>query len=256
MLTNFFPQNPREQKTINSVAVASNGDLYYTESTSDVEINQFFLNLLANPNGRLIHYDRKNKKTNVLLDRLLFANGVALSPDEEFVVVSDFGRNRLMKYYIAGKRADTYHVFADALPGCPDNLTPDDKGLWVALPWASDRDNMIYFQKLAQYPTIRKFFSRVVYLSSYMFKRLFVYTQIEQFKTLAMKVDSFETYGFLFSNNRATILRLNWNGKVIASYHSFDGSFYTHVLDKNDGKLYLGSFTHDYIARVDRKNHD
>lgn len=254
-LNKLFSQNPRKHALINSVAVAKNGDLYYTESSSDFEINQVFLTLFLNPSGRLIHYDRKAKKARVLLDRLFFANGVALSPNEDFVVVADFGRGKLIRYFLTGNKADTYSSFVDSLPGSPDNLTPDEKGLWATLFFSSEPDDVIFYQRLTAYPTIRKFITRVLYYSSTMFKRLYVHTQVELFKTFAMTIDSFPTYAFLFPK-RSTIVRFNWNGKILAMYHSNDGSHYTHVLDPNDGKLYLGSFTSDFIARVDRKNHD
>lgn len=212
------------------------------------------LSMFLNPSGRLIHFDRKAKKARVLLDRLYFANGVALSPKEDFVVVADLGRNKLIKYYLTGNRADVYHVFADNLPGCPDNLTPDENGLWAAIPIASDRDSMVFFQKLSQYPHIRKFLARVLYYSSTLFKKLYVNTKMEAFKTIAMGIDSFSTFMPLFPK-RSSILRFDWNGKLIASYHSFDGYSYTHVLDTHDGKLYLGSFTNDFIARVNRRDH-
>ncbi len=61
-------------------------------------------------------------------------------------------------------------------------------------------------------------------------------------------------YNFLSHNNRATIIRFDWSGHVVATYHAFDGSMYTHVLDY-DGKLYLGSLFANHIAKVDRKNH-
>ena len=237
------------------MAVAKNGDIYYTESTSDVEINQVFLSMFLNPSGRLIHFDRKTKKATVLLDRLYFANGVALSPNEDFVVVAEMGKGRLLKYFIAGKQADFYHTFVDNLPGLPDNLTPDEKGLWVAIIIASDPDNIIFFQKLSQYPTIRKFFARVLYLSSTLFKKIYSYVPNEYIKSIAMHIDSFGTYTFLYPK-RTSIIRLNWNGEIIETYHAFDGSSYTHVLDTFDGKLYLGSFFHDYIAKIDRRNHD
>ncbi|KAL7047232.1 hypothetical protein ACKWTF_002833 [Chironomus riparius] len=248
-------ENPREQKLVNSAAVAKNGDIYYTSSTSDVELNQIFLSFFLNPSGRLIKFDRKTKKTTVLLDRLFFANGVALSPNEDFVVVSDLGRNRLIKYYISGKQADYHTIFVDNLPGVPDNLTPDEKGLWVAIPIASEPDNMLFFQKLSQYPTIRKFFARALYLTGALLNKIYSYVPNEAIKSAALTIDSFGSYKFLYPQ-RSSIIRLNWNGEVIESYHSFDGSSYTHVLDTNDGKLYLGSFFQDYIARVDRRNHD
>lgn len=189
------------------------------------------------------------------MDRLFLANGVALSPNEDFIVVADIGRNRLIKYYISDKQADYTTTFADNLPGIADNLTPDEKGLWVAFPIGSNPDHMLFFQRLAQYPTIRKFFARVLYLTSALIKKIYSFVPNDVIMSLGFTVDSFLTYDFLFPQ-RTSIIRYNWNGEIVESYHSFEKASYSHVLDTKDGKLYLGSYKHDYIARVDRRNHD
>lgn len=254
LFSSLLAQNPRRSKLINSVAVAKNGDIYYTESTSDVEIDKVFLSMFLNPSGRLMHFERKTKKVTVLVDRLFFGNGIVISPNEEFLVVSDLGRNKLIEYWIATKRIDTVGVFANNLPGCPDNIVADDKGIWVALPIASDPDNLAFFQRLTEYPTIRKFIARTLYLLEAFLKNCYKYTSLDYFKTLIFKINSYETYSFMLPK-RASVLRFDWKGKLIASYHTYDGNSYTHAMELN-GKLYLGSFSYDFIARVDRRDHE
>jgi len=53
--------------------------------------------IILNLNLRLIRTDPKTKKSEVLLNGLHFANGVQLSKDEEFVIVSESVRSRVMK---------------------------------------------------------------------------------------------------------------------------------------------------------------
>ncbi|KAG5679180.1 hypothetical protein PVAND_008769 [Polypedilum vanderplanki] len=256
VLSNDFigKENPRQSKLFNSVTVAKNGDLYYTESTSDVEIDKVFLSFLLNPCGRLVHVERKTKKATVLIDRLFFANGIVLSPDEDFLILSELGSGRILRYYLTEKKAGLIDTFIDELPGTPDNLSADKNGIWVALPMTTTPLKMMFFQNLAPYPTIRKFFARTIHLADSFFMNAYKYSSLGFFKTLSLKVNSFTTYPFLFPN-RASILRLDWDGKIVAAYHADDGSFYTHVMEK-DGKLYLGSFVHDYIAVVDRQKHN
>jgi hypothetical protein len=224
--------------------------LYYTESASDVEINRVAFSLLLNPSGRLIHLNRQTKKATVLLDRLYFANGIALSPNEDFVIVSDLGRSKIIRYIL---KADAAVTFAENLPGFPDNIMADKNGIWVALPITGDPDHPIYFQKLAQFPTVRKFLARLLYLTESFFKSVDQYAQNEFSKQMSSHFSA-KLLSMFMSSKRATILRLNWKGETIAEYHSFDSAFYTHVLEV-DGKLYLGSFTNDYIARVNRRDH-
>ncbi len=45
----------------------------------------------------LSRYDPKTKKSEVLLDNLVFANGITLSPREDFLLVNEIGKMRILK---------------------------------------------------------------------------------------------------------------------------------------------------------------
>ncbi|WP_412071975.1 SMP-30/gluconolactonase/LRE family protein [Pseudomonas fluorescens] len=84
--------------------------------------------------GRLLRYDFQSGKTTVLLDKLEFANGVALGPDEAFVLVNETGAYRISRYWLSGPKAGTHDVFIDNLPGLPDNLSFNGRDrFWVAI---------------------------------------------------------------------------------------------------------------------------
>jgi len=249
-----FGSPRREAKFLNSVAVASNGDLYYTDSSADFQMHQTAMAFLANPSGRLVYLKRGTKQPKVLLDNLWFANGIALSPDEDFLVVSDLNRNKLMRYWLKTEKAGTADVFADRLPGGVDNITPDGNGFWAALALTSDPDHPYIFQSMAPLSYLRRFIARILFLVEMLFKKIDYFYPNKFSKNVVARAHSLPTYSFLM-NNRATVLRFDWNGNILAAYHSYDNSVYTHVLELK-GKLYLGSFVHDYIARVDRQKHN
>lgn len=46
---------------------------------------------------RLLQYDPKTKKSTVLMKNLHFANGVQLSNDESFVLVSETAKSRVLR---------------------------------------------------------------------------------------------------------------------------------------------------------------
>ena len=54
--------------------------------------------LEAGGQGRVISYDMASGVSEVLLDGLFFPNGIALSPDEEFLVISETTASRIMRY--------------------------------------------------------------------------------------------------------------------------------------------------------------
>src|SRR5688572_31973706 len=49
------------------------------------------------PNGRLMAMDPKTLKPRTLLRGIYFANGVAVSPDQSFVLVAETGRYRIRR---------------------------------------------------------------------------------------------------------------------------------------------------------------
>lgn len=243
-------QPARRARVFNSVAVAKNGDLYFSDSSSDGEVCKVTTIFFTNPSGRLIHLERKTGKLTTLIDELFFANGVVISPKEDFVLVSDLGRSRILKYWIKTGKTE---VFADGLPGLPDNLSCDDKGIWVAIPIPADPENPFILHSMSRIPLLRKFFSRSLSLFELLFTSIDQVYPNEVCKKIAYYIGSGEM-SEVIKPKRASIMRFDWNGNIIAAYHSFDKATYTHVLDYN-GKLYLGSISHDYIAVVARRKH-
>jgi sugar lactone lactonase YvrE len=118
------------------VDVARDGRIYFSDASS-----KFGPAMKARDDimehgghGRLLRHDPASGTTEVLLDGLQFANGVALSRDEDFVLVNETGSYRITRYWLKGERAGTHDVFFDNLPGFPDGISANGRGtFWVAL---------------------------------------------------------------------------------------------------------------------------
>lgn len=117
------------------VDVAADGRIYFSDASSKFGVDQYRLDLLeSRPHGRLLRHDPASGETEVLGDDLYFANGIALSPDEGFVLVNETYRYRIRRHWLAGPRAGTSDLFADNLPGFPDGVSSDGRGgYWLAL---------------------------------------------------------------------------------------------------------------------------
>ncbi|MFH1983460.1 MAG: SMP-30/gluconolactonase/LRE family protein [Pseudomonadota bacterium] len=115
--------------------IAADGRIYFTDASDRFNQNEYLFDLLeARPHGRLLRYDPSTRRTAVLLADLYFANGVALSMDEAFVLVNETYRYRITRYWLEGPKADTRDIFVDNLPGFPDNISSDRQGtFWLAL---------------------------------------------------------------------------------------------------------------------------
>jgi len=126
----------RRLSLTNELAVATDGTVYFSDST-DTAYDRIDLTrelLASRSSGRLLRYDPRSHRTDVLLDGLTLANGVALAPDQSFVLVAESFRYRITRYWLTGPHAGSHDLFADNLPGFPDNLTPAADGTyWVAL---------------------------------------------------------------------------------------------------------------------------
>ncbi|XP_051203056.1 uncharacterized protein [Lolium perenne] len=121
---------------------ASDGTIYFSDGSARFGFDRWVLDFMeASSTGRLLKYDPGTGKLSVVLDNLAFANGVALSRDETFIIVCESWRFRCSKLWLKGDKSGQAETFITNLPGSPDNihLAPDGS-FWIALiqlrsPW-------------------------------------------------------------------------------------------------------------------------
>lgn len=115
--------------------VARDGTVYFSDASSKFGPGQYLYDMLeARPHGRLLRYNPASGQVDMLLDSLYFANGVALSQNEDFVLVNETYRHRVTRYWLSGPKAGTSDTFVDNLPGYPDNISSNRRGtFWLAL---------------------------------------------------------------------------------------------------------------------------
>lgn len=130
----LVPRGSADLNLCNNPAVAADGRIFFSDSSQRCAVDQAARDIIdAIPTGRLLcrHPDGRIE---VLVDGLLFANGVVLAPDESFVLVAQTGRACINRLWLSGPKAGRQDLFADNMPGLPDNLSLGSDGLiWVAL---------------------------------------------------------------------------------------------------------------------------
>jgi sugar lactone lactonase YvrE len=90
--------------------------------------------LESRPNGRLVKYDIGTGECTDVLGELYFANGIAVSPDETYVLVNETMRYRTKRVFVRGPRTGVVETFIDNLPGFPDGISTGSGGVfWLAL---------------------------------------------------------------------------------------------------------------------------
>ncbi|MFF4272368.1 SMP-30/gluconolactonase/LRE family protein [Streptomyces sp. NPDC001536] len=119
----------------NTVAL-SDGTVYFTVSSRSYPLDQWIGDLVEHTGtGRLLRLAPGSETPEVLLDGLQFANGLAPSGDESFLIVAETGAYRLTRHWLTGPKAGTSEPFAENLPGMPDNIwrAGPDGPIWVSL---------------------------------------------------------------------------------------------------------------------------
>ncbi|AJY77616.1 gluconolactonase [Paenibacillus beijingensis] len=110
----------------NELDIAQDGSIYFSDTSTYGRV--LFKEMAeGKPHGRLLKYDPAIKRTTVLLEGLYFANGIALSSDEDY-------RYQLTRYWLKGPKQGTSEIFTDNLAGFPDNISRDEQGnFWVGI---------------------------------------------------------------------------------------------------------------------------
>jgi sugar lactone lactonase YvrE len=201
----------------NDLDIASDGSIWFSNASQRFDQHNWILDFLeTRPTGALLRYHPATGLTELRLGGLMFANGVALGPGEEFVLVNETLAGRIVRLWLRGPRAGEHETFLN-LPGYPDNLSYNGKGIfWVALPAPRDRKMERLWQAAA---TQRKIMARLP-------RRIF----------------------------QAASPRLSWvvgvdpAGNVVHNLQDPRGSGSISSVNEFDGKLYLGSIATDYVG--------
>ena len=199
--------------------ISSEGVIYFSDASTRYELDDDLYGLLeSKPYGRFLSYDPATGEVKVLLRDLYFANGVALSADEDFVLINETYRYRITRYWLTGPDSGTHEIFIDNLPGFPDNISVNQKGnFWLALFTIRNESA----DKLHPSPFRKNLLSKVP-------------------PALWPKPNP---YGL--------VLELDAQGNIIQSLHDPTGEYLKGITSAQEygGYLYLGSLNNDRIGK-------
>jgi sugar lactone lactonase YvrE len=217
--------------SLNDLDVGADGTIYFTEASNKFPMSQHVNDLLEHqPNGRLLAFDPKTGKARTLLPGIHFANGVAVSPDQSFVLVVETGKYRVLRVWLSGSKAGQLQgsaqsqasgqsdVFIDNLPGFPDGISSNGRDkFWLAL--VTPRQAL--FDRLLPHPFLRK----VVY-------------------RLPKKLQPApQRYSF--------VLALDASGRVVENLQNPSSDCYAQIANvvEHNGALYFGSIGENTVGK-------
>ena len=149
----------------NDVDVAADGRVFFSDATGRFAPAEHGGTMAASvvdllehgSTGRLLVWDPTTRVATTALAGLSFANGVAVSPDQRFVLVNETGEYRVRRLWLSGPDAGKDDVLVGDLPGFPDNISAGEGRFWVGL--VSPRDPAL--DGMAAWPALRRIAQRL-----------------------------------------------------------------------------------------------
>lgn len=208
---------------LNDLDIGADGTIYFTEASNKFPMSQFTSDLLEHqPNGRLLALDPQSRRPRTLLRNIHFANGVAVSPDQTFVLVVETGEYRIRRVWLKEPKMGQNDVFIDNLPGFPDGISSNGRDrFWVALV----TPRQAAFDRMLPHPFMRKMVAR-----------------LPKFMQPAPKRYSF-------------VLGLDPQGRVVENLQNGSPDCFAEIANvvEHNGTLYFGSIGEDSVGRFQLK---
>jgi len=208
---------------LNDLDIGADGTIYFTEASNKFPMSQFTNDLLEHqPNGRLLALDPKSRRPRTLLRNVHFANGVAVSPDQTFVLVAETGEYRIRRVWLKEPKMGQNDIFIENLPGFPDGISSNGRDrFWLALV----TPRQAAFDRMLPYPFMRKMVVR-----------------LPKFMQPAPKRYSF-------------VLALDLQGRVVENLQNGSAGCYAEIANvvEHNGALYFGSIGEDTLGRFPLK---
>jgi len=150
----------------NDIAVAENGKIYvtlstskFTASNSGTPYNASLLDIMEHGgHGKVFEYDPATDRVRTIMQDINYANGIAISEDQRYLLVIELGSYRVWRYWLQGAAAGTQELVLENIPGFPDNInTGLDGRFWIGL--VSPRNALL--DGLSNKPFLRKMVQRL-----------------------------------------------------------------------------------------------
>lgn len=223
----FSVQDDTTIRMADDLDIAPDGTIYFTDATKRYDIENWGLDLLeGRPNGRLLSWDPKSRKTRTVCDNLVFPNGVCLTHDGRHLLVASTWDCSILAFDLADMKGGP-KVFLGGLPGYPDNINrASDGGYWIAL--AGMRNPVI--DLAMKHPGLRRRMTRRVPPTNWLFGNL----------------------------NIGGVLKIDGAGRIVdALWDDPSGPLYMITsMREHQGALYLGGVTNNRIGRLELADAD
>ncbi|MEM1439504.1 MAG: SMP-30/gluconolactonase/LRE family protein [Pseudomonadota bacterium] len=200
------------------LVIGNDGVIWFTNASQRFGVHRYMYDFLeASRTGEVIRFDPSTGETARIADDLFFANGIALGPDDNFLLVNETGTGVIHRFWLRGDRAGERDVFASELPGHPDNLSFNGRDtFWVAMPAVRGGP----LEQLGEKPWLRRLLGAL-------------------------------PQAWLVPPDRhAFVIGLSLEGEPVHNLQWTDGTLHSITsVNEYDGALYLGTIADDHVGR-------
>lgn len=222
--------NGEPLENANNLGIGSDGTIYFSQSSSKFTTAGFggsyqasLLDIMEHGgHGKVYAFNPESGEVVQLLSGLNYANGVAISEDDSFLLIAETGHYRILKFWLQGELRGQTEVLLGNLPGFPDNIRRGLNGrFWVG--FAAPRNELL--DKLSDKPKLRSMVQRLP-------------------AALRPKAEAL-----------AHVIAINGNGEVLMNLHDPAARFptLTGVLETRD-TLYLTSLFGNSLPRINKRD--
>ena len=119
----------------NSAVVGPDGNIYITDGTTCQNSWGWVQDLMEKQSaGRLLRYSPNTKKCEVLISNLRYPNGIEISHDQQWLLLSESWNHTVSRYPVTDIRPQTRDTVISNLPGYPGRIvSSNDGGYWMCI---------------------------------------------------------------------------------------------------------------------------
>ena len=203
---------------LDDVTVGKNGIVFFTQASEVYSFKDHMKDFIYHRGtGKVFSFNPQTKESKILIKDLNFANGIAISKNDDFLLVNETGKYRILKYFLKGPKMGKTEVLIDNLPGFPDGISNNGEDIfWLAI--IDPRDKLL--DRVLPYPSLRKL---LLLLPSFL-------------------VPPRPKYGGVFG--------LNSEGKVLFNFQDPEGKYMSAITSAQQfgDKLYLGTLRNSHYG--------
>ncbi len=236
--------------------------VYITVSSTKWHLDRVPYSILDyEDSGHVFALDLDTRKTVQLRAGFRFTNGIEITKDNKYLLISETVMFKIHKISLQSVHkaiksnkqiADNeMEVFAEDLPGEPDNIRLDPNGdVWVGI-FLVRNEGKTLRDYLSNWPFVRKAISRPLYVLSIIID----YLNTNICNNHALEMMAFDLYSghllYKFMPKNGAVLKLDAKTgqiKQLLGSNQFNGVSEAFV--DSEGDLYFGSFRNQFLGRI------